>query len=458
MVLTFTILLLRFLQLIYNARLKTGELVLRFEPQPCAETAWADRTRRNIVRRNMRSKSLGKEIGGYYLTDDLQGQEIIEIIPRNTMSFVDSVGRTIRKGRIKVENMQIIASFDGACEPFNPGGHMGIGWVIDGKSYSDYIPAAHENTNNVAEYLALTRILTHIALERPDATSLVITGDSQLVCFQLVGEYAVRSAHVYPHYQRAAQLIAALRNRGCEVHISWAARERNTEADAASKKALIDHDVTVCQRHPSAGYSSRLGDIADDLGISAIQLGRLLDQSGLRADKQPTQRALVAGVAVIRFDGYGPAVDWHVEKTLNHIQQDDSLASTLDAAQGKQHKREAASVRREMRIRNEAKRMDIRRSEIERLRKEVKRILAEDSALTLMDAVELVTDDVEARVEAFDAACGWVKHVKFVMPRVPIIDKVVDRDALNALLTRERELLVRRTIDHPGGISSAAIA
>jgi len=370
------------------------------------------------------------------------------------MSFVDSMGRAIWKGRITMENTQIIASFDGACEPFNPGGHMGIGWVIDGKGYSDYIPAAHGNTNNVAEYQALTRILTHIAVERPDATSLVITGDSQLVCFQLVGEYAVRSANVYPHYQRAAQLITALRNRGCEVRISWVARERNTEADAASKKVLIDHDVTVCQRNPSAGYSSRLGDIAEDLGISAIQLGKLLDRSGLRADKQPTQRALAAGVAVIRFDGYGPAVDWHLEKTLNHIQQDDSLASTLLAAQGKQHKREATNVRREMRMRNEAERMAIRRSEIERLRREVKRILAEDSTLTLMDAVEFVTDDVEA----FDAACGWVKHVKFATPHVPIIYKVVDRDALNALLIRERELLVRRTINHPGSISSAAIA
>jgi hypothetical protein len=317
---------------------------------------------------------------------------------------------------------------------------------------------AHGNTNNVAEYLALTRILTHIAVERPDATSLVITGDSQLVCFQLVGEYAVRSANVYPHYQRAAQLITALRNRGCEVRISWVSGECNTEADAASKKVLIDHNVTVCRRNPSAGYSSRLGNIAEDLGISAIQLGKLPDRSGLRADKQPTQRALAAGFAVIRFDGYGPAVDWHIEKTLNHIQQDDSLASTLLAARGKQHKREATNALREMRMRNEAERMAIRRSEVERLRREVKRTLAEDSTLTLMDAVEFVTDDVEARLEALDAACGWVKHVKFATPHVPIIDKVVDRDALNALLTRERELLVRRTINHPGSISSAAIA
>ncbi len=70
-----------------------------------------------------------------------------------------------------MENTQIIASFDGACEPFNPGGHMGIGWVIDGKGYSDYIPAAHGNTNNVAEYLALTRTVRNGAVVNPDGES-----------------------------------------------------------------------------------------------------------------------------------------------------------------------------------------------------------------------------------------------------------------------------------------------
>jgi hypothetical protein len=24
----------------------------------------------------------------------------------------------------------ITAPFDGACQPFNPGGHMGLGWVL----------------------------------------------------------------------------------------------------------------------------------------------------------------------------------------------------------------------------------------------------------------------------------------------------------------------------------------
>ncbi|MGA8027950.1 MAG: hypothetical protein WB992_12480, partial [Bryobacteraceae bacterium] len=56
----------------------------------------------------------------------------------------------------------IKASFDGACEPPNRGGHMGLGWVIDGQRHSEYIPASPDNSSNVAEYLALAKILEYV--------------------------------------------------------------------------------------------------------------------------------------------------------------------------------------------------------------------------------------------------------------------------------------------------------
>jgi ribonuclease HI len=70
----------------------------------------------------------------------------------------------------------ISASFDGACEPSNPGGHMGLGWVIDGAPCREYIPAAYQNTNDVAEYLALSKVLEHAI--QAGATTLMVTGDS----------------------------------------------------------------------------------------------------------------------------------------------------------------------------------------------------------------------------------------------------------------------------------------
>jgi len=54
-----------------------------------------------------------------------------------------------------MRNNKVTASFDGACEPFNPGGHMGLGWVIGGEPQSKYVSSSGGNSNNVAEYLAL---------------------------------------------------------------------------------------------------------------------------------------------------------------------------------------------------------------------------------------------------------------------------------------------------------------
>jgi ribonuclease HI len=141
----------------------------------------------------------------------------------------------------------VTASFDGACEPRNPGGHTGLGWVIDGQSHHRYIPAEPANTNNVAEYLALIEILKH-AIERENITSLRITGDSQLVVNQLGGEYAVRSANLIDHFASAREMIKILRDRGCAVNIAWHPREANTMADAASITALIENGVQPADR------------------------------------------------------------------------------------------------------------------------------------------------------------------------------------------------------------------
>ncbi len=117
-----------------------------------------------------------------------------------------------------MQNNRVVASFDGACEPFNPGGHMGLGWVINGAPQSRYISAARGNSNNVAEYLALIEILQH-ALSHAEITELTITGDSQLVCCQISGEYAVQSENIFPLFHRAKTLMAGLEKRGCSMRV-----------------------------------------------------------------------------------------------------------------------------------------------------------------------------------------------------------------------------------------------
>jgi len=143
----------------------------------------------------------------------------------------------------------ITASFDGACEPYNPGGHMGLGWVIDEVSDHKYISAAYGNSNNVAEYMALLEVLKWAERQSAPA-SLDIYGDSELVIMQLVGEYAVRAVNIVPLYREAKGLLTTLKEAGWSVNLHWVPRERNSDVDTASKLALIEHGIDPVRRDP----------------------------------------------------------------------------------------------------------------------------------------------------------------------------------------------------------------
>ena len=70
--------------------------------------------------------------------------------------------------------MKIVAYFDGACEPINPGGYAAFGAVIfiDGvriwessKLFVPQIGREEETSNNVAEYAGFIAILVPLALQ-----------------------------------------------------------------------------------------------------------------------------------------------------------------------------------------------------------------------------------------------------------------------------------------------------
>lgn len=175
---------------------------------------------------------------------------------------------------VEAPSMKIEATFDGACEPHNPGGDMGLGWTLNCIGHHRYVPASSANTNNVAEYLALEQILD-AALTDPAVGEVSISGDSQLVCCQLSGEYAVRSSSLLPHYQSCSHKIERLRSRGCMVEIHWHPRELNEQADAESKAALAENGVEPMRGGPRAGFGT-LTDIASHCGKSAVMVGRCL--------------------------------------------------------------------------------------------------------------------------------------------------------------------------------------
>lgn len=140
-----------------------------------------------------------------------------------------------------------VLHFDGACEPRNPGGAMGMGWVLGDRSGHRFAPAANSNTNNVAEYLALIEGLK-AALASNETGALLIRGDSRLVIEQMSRRWRIKSQHLVPLAEQAHQLIQQLRERGWQTALEWVPRDQNQAADDASKAALLEHGIQPAQR------------------------------------------------------------------------------------------------------------------------------------------------------------------------------------------------------------------
>jgi len=153
---------------------------------------------------------------------------------------------------------------------------MGLGWVIDGQPNHEYIPASYQNTNSVAEYLALSKVLEHAIQAR--ATTLMVTGNSLSIIYQLNGVFAVHSRSLEPYYLVARKLLNKLRTSGCVVTLMWVSREQNTDADMASHDALTEHGIEPTRQMPDPGWTTRLGQLAEQLGMSAVAPGGILDR------------------------------------------------------------------------------------------------------------------------------------------------------------------------------------
>ena len=144
------------------------------------------------------------------------------------------------------------AHFDGACEPFNPGGHGSCAAVISvGETTAfratRYLGQRPSMTNNVAEYLGVILLLNELeklysAIALPPA---IIRGDSQLVINQLRGKWRAGRGAYLPYYRIAKQLVDNLQG---QISFEWIRREQNEECDSLSKKALLEAGVKPRRR------------------------------------------------------------------------------------------------------------------------------------------------------------------------------------------------------------------
>lgn len=131
----------------------------------------------------------------------------------------------------------IIGYFDGACEPYNPGGLSTGGWIV--------LPCAHVpnglkgckaycvgdgSTNNVAEYQASIDCLRDV-YKTGWRGQVTLYGDSQLVVRQYDGTYRCKAPLLVP-------LLARLKNAATffeSLKLIWIPREKNSEADEMSR-------------------------------------------------------------------------------------------------------------------------------------------------------------------------------------------------------------------------------
>lgn len=128
----------------------------------------------------------------------------------------------------------IVAYIDGSCEPANPGGTMGIGvWINDGEiAYCEKFKPKQSNTNNMAEYLALNKLL-EICKDKHGET-IVVNSDSLLLVNQMNGLNRINRGAYKELALACRRLLYVLRTTN-NVVINWIPREQNTLADGLSK-------------------------------------------------------------------------------------------------------------------------------------------------------------------------------------------------------------------------------
>jgi ribonuclease HI len=158
--------------------------------------------------------------------------------------------------------MNYTVYFDGACEPTNPGGNMGLGCLIlntDTKEVLHEISFAcipNENwhkptSNNVAEYLAALSGLKWIKSQGSGSHIDFIRfyGDSQLVCKQMMREWQIKSGAYTEYAERLNKELAELGNvYMIGYRFDWIPREQNQRADDLSKKSLLARGVKITER------------------------------------------------------------------------------------------------------------------------------------------------------------------------------------------------------------------
>lgn len=131
--------------------------------------------------------------------------------------------------------MSTVIHCDGLCEPKNPGGYACWGWIVTEGPHAqtqEWGCVAHgaTATNNLAEYTAVGKALrwcVENGIQNP-----IIRSDSQLVVYQVMGEWRCTADRLIPLCQRAQVLLKQVNGR-----LEWVPRALNDVADDLTRTA-----------------------------------------------------------------------------------------------------------------------------------------------------------------------------------------------------------------------------
>jgi hypothetical protein len=123
---------------------------------------------------------------------------------------------------------------------------------------------------------------------------------------------------------------------------------QSTEARAAKRR----WEETLRGDRPDPGWTTRLGDMRQKRGITAVAVGKLLELLGYHCGKHVTDAAVVAGCGGRRWDGFAMHDDRHLDDVVSAIRsatQDPAkpeVADALAAAVASQQARERVPARK----------------------------------------------------------------------------------------------------------------
>jgi hypothetical protein len=170
---------------------------------------------------------------------------------------------------------------------------------------------------------------------------------------------------------------------------------------------------------PSSGWTTRLGDIARPLGITAVAVGRLLEQLGYRSGKRATARALTTGCGKRRWDGNLIHYDWHLDGVVAAIRLaaqapgNAAIANALAAAIAKQQGRERLVARKRKQDEEEVALWQEEEAVMTGLQVELQALRGTDPGMSLLDAVEYVTSDPGQRIALYRLCSPEDRNIRF---------------------------------------------